>query len=114
MVKNNKQQESIVNTRQTPTANPSVDPVTVSGFNHYANGIRMKKNTLPVANDLTQQFGRGFSRQNLQQLRGFYQAWPAEQICQTASGKSFDLQTLVDRFPLPSPTIKRWNLCLSR
>jgi hypothetical protein len=43
MVKNNKQQESIVNTRQTPTANPSVDPVTVSGFNHYANGIRMKK-----------------------------------------------------------------------
>ncbi len=38
-----------------------------------------------LANDLTQQFGRGFSRQNLQQMRSFFQAWP---IRQTVSGKS--------------------------
>jgi predicted nuclease of restriction endonuclease-like (RecB) superfamily len=35
--------------------------------------------------DLTEQFGRGFSRQNLQQMRAFFQAWP---IRQTVSGKS--------------------------
>ncbi len=34
--------------------------------------------------DLTAKFGRGFSRQNLQQMRQFYQTWP---ICQTLSGK---------------------------
>lgn len=46
--------------------------------------------TLParLATDLTARFGRGFSRQNLQQMRLFYLAWPAEMICQTLSGKS--------------------------
>lgn len=38
-----------------------------------------------LANDLTQQFGRGFSRQNLQQMRSFFLAWP---IRQTVSGES--------------------------
>ena len=38
--------------------------------------------------DLTQRFGRGFSRQNLQQMRVFYLAYPPEQIRQTLSGKS--------------------------
>jgi len=38
--------------------------------------------------DLTSRFGRGFSRQNLQQMRQFYLTWPTGQICQTASGKS--------------------------
>nr|WP_233259664.1 PDDEXK nuclease domain-containing protein [Ramlibacter sp. WS9] len=71
-----------------------------------------------LALDLTQRFGRGFSRQNLQQMRAFYLAWPAEAISQTASGKSsaepilqtlpaiserrsLDLPALAARFPLP-------------
>ncbi|VWC09180.1 hypothetical protein BLA15945_05306 [Burkholderia lata] len=38
-----------------------------------------------LANDLTGRFGRGFSRQNLQQIRSFFLIWP---ICQTVSGES--------------------------
>jgi predicted nuclease of restriction endonuclease-like (RecB) superfamily len=38
--------------------------------------------------DLTGRFGRGFSRQNLQQMRQFYLTWGPERICQTASGES--------------------------
>ncbi|MCL1840423.1 MAG: DUF1016 N-terminal domain-containing protein [Propionibacteriaceae bacterium] len=41
-----------------------------------------------LASDLTEQLGRGFSRQNLQQMRQFYLLWPLQKICQTASGKS--------------------------
>jgi predicted nuclease of restriction endonuclease-like (RecB) superfamily len=41
-----------------------------------------------LAKDLTQRFGRGFSRQNLGQMRAFYRAWPAQRICQTLSGES--------------------------
>ena len=37
--------------------------------------------------DLTQRFGRGFSRQNLQHMRLFYLAYPPDRICQTLSGK---------------------------
>lgn len=37
--------------------------------------------------DLTQQFGRGFSRQNLWQMRQFYQAWGTNKILQTPSGE---------------------------
>lgn len=40
-----------------------------------------------LARDLTERFGRGFSRQNLGQMRAFYRAWPAQIICQTLSGK---------------------------
>lgn len=47
-----------------------------------------------LANDLTARFGRGFSRQNLQQMRLFYLAWPADKICQTLSSKSAALQIL--------------------
>jgi len=67
-----------------------------------------------LAADLTRRFGRGFSRQNLQQMRLFYMAWPVDQICQTVSGKSatplisesptlrsFDLPALAQAFPLP-------------
>src|SRR5262249_9609630 len=35
-------------------------------------------------------FGRGFSRQNLQQMRQFYIAYPPDRICQTVSGKFDD------------------------
>ena len=37
--------------------------------------------------DLTRRFGRGFSPRNIEQMRLFYQCWPAEQIRQTLSGK---------------------------
>ncbi len=38
--------------------------------------------------DLTTRFGRGFSRQNLQQMRQFYLLYPPDRIRQTVSGKS--------------------------
>ena len=41
-----------------------------------------------LAEDLTRRFGRGFSRQNLQQMRQFYLAYPPQAICQTLSGES--------------------------
>lgn len=69
---------------------------------------------LRLATDLSARFGRGFSRQNLQQMRLFYLAWPTDKICQTLSGKSAapqiaqtlsgqspDLPTLAQTFPLP-------------
>ena len=40
-----------------------------------------------LAKDLTQRFGRGFSRQNLWQMRAFFRAWPAQVICQALSSK---------------------------
>ena len=40
-----------------------------------------------LAEDLTNRAGRGFSRQNLQNMRLFYLAAPQERICQTLSGK---------------------------
>ena len=84
-----------------------------------------------LAVDLTHRFGRGFSRQNLQQMRAFYLAWPIGQICQTASGISspitqtlsaqsssppmiqtasgqlLTLATLAEAFPLPWSTYVR-------
>ena len=45
-----------------------------------------------LAADLTQRFGRGFSRQNIQQMRLFYLSYPSDQIQQTLSGES-------DQFP---------------
>ena len=75
--------------------------------------------------DLSARFGRGFSKQNLWQMRGFHLAWPAgqilqapsaklptpilqtpsgesspPQILQTASGQSLDLSALAQAFPL--------------
>lgn len=64
-----------------------------------------------LADDLTQRFGRGFSRQNLWQMRQFYLCYPISQtvsgefppqpILQTLSGESADLARLAARFPLP-------------
>jgi predicted nuclease of restriction endonuclease-like (RecB) superfamily len=51
-----------------------------------------------LAGDLTTRFGRGFSRQNLWQMRQFYSCWP---ILQTASGESQPLEALAAQFPLP-------------
>jgi predicted nuclease of restriction endonuclease-like (RecB) superfamily len=41
-----------------------------------------------LARDLTRQFGRGFGRANLGQMRAFYLAWSEQKISQTLSGKS--------------------------
>lgn len=77
--------------------------------------------------DLTARFGRGFSRQNLWQMRAFHLTWPTHQILQALSAKSpgstilqtlsgelparelteaasrhvIDLPTLAQSFPLP-------------
>ena len=40
-----------------------------------------------LAADLTQRFGRGFSRQNIQHMRLFYHSYPPDEIRQTLSGK---------------------------
>ncbi|MGI8467024.1 MAG: PDDEXK nuclease domain-containing protein [Pyrinomonadaceae bacterium] len=50
-----------------------------------------------LSEDLTGKFGRGFSRQNLQQMRGFYLTY--QQIRQTLSGE-FNLTELAHNFPL--------------
>ena len=60
-----------------------------------------------LAADLTRRFGRGFSRQNVQQMRLFYLSYPPDQIRQTPSGEfdatSADLRMgdLLAAFPLP-------------
>ncbi|ASJ73494.1 hypothetical protein IMCC3135_17060 [Granulosicoccus antarcticus IMCC3135] len=67
-----------------------------------------------LAADLTERFGRGFSRQNLWQMRAFHLGWPEERILQTLSGESVpakqlrvltdnstDLALLSQAFPLP-------------
>ena len=60
-----------------------------------------------LADDLTQRFGRGFSRQNLQNMRLFYLAYPPDKIRQTVSGKSDGdsiearLGAFLSVFPLP-------------
>ena len=60
-----------------------------------------------LAADLTQRFGRGFSRQNIYQMRQFYRSFPLQQILQTVSGESETaspetlLRALRNVFPLP-------------
>jgi predicted nuclease of restriction endonuclease-like (RecB) superfamily len=55
-----------------------------------------------LAKDLTQRFGRGFSRQNLGQMRAFYRAWPAQTICQTLSGES-SIVSVLEKLSKASP-----------
>jgi predicted nuclease of restriction endonuclease-like (RecB) superfamily len=57
-----------------------------------------------LAVDLTQRFGRGFSRRNLQNMRQFYVAFPPAAIWQTTSAKSASgiRQTLSARSETPS------------
>jgi predicted nuclease of restriction endonuclease-like (RecB) superfamily len=50
--------------------------------------------------DLTQQFGRGFSSQNLWQMRQFFETWGMDQILQTLSGE-------LRKLPTPSGGSKR-------
>jgi hypothetical protein len=60
--------------------------------------------------DLTRRFGRGFSHQNLWQMRLFFQMWGPQKILQTLSGefkisetasRKFSLDDLSQAFPLP-------------
>lgn len=72
-----------------------------------------------LAADLTRRFGRGFSRQNIQNMRLFYIAYPLNQIRQTVSGnldpptdrqirqtasgesEAIEFGELISAFPLP-------------
>ena len=60
-----------------------------------------------LAEDLTGRFGRGFSRQNVQNMRLFYLSYPPGQIRQTPSGISeavadeVGFDDLLSAFPLP-------------
>ena len=67
-----------------------------------------------LASDLSKQFGRGFGRANLRQMRAFYLTRPEPKIRQTVSGESPSLiffnsidsipssiASLASRFPLP-------------
>lgn len=69
-----------------------------------------------LESDLTKRFGRGFSRQNLQQMRAFYLTWPQIAIRQTLSGElaatqsdlvpmvstdTYGVAHLASKFPLP-------------
>jgi hypothetical protein len=60
-----------------------------------------------LAADLMQRFGRGFSRQNIQNMRLFYLSYPPEQIRQALSGKSetasveVGFEDLLTASPLP-------------
>ena len=60
-----------------------------------------------LAEDLTGRFERGFSRQNVQNMRLFYLSYPIEKIRQTPSGISeaasigLGFDDLLTAFPLP-------------
>ena len=56
---------------------------------------------------MTGRFGRGFSRQNIQNMRLFYLTYPPDRIRQTLSGKTdivsvqVGFDDLLSAFPLP-------------
>lgn len=62
-----------------------------------------------LSNDLTERFGRGYSKRNVEQMRLFYLSWPIAQISSAQSGMSrilsgktgIDLSALAACFPLP-------------
>ena len=64
-----------------------------------------------LARDLSNRFGRGFSERNLQQMRGFYVAWP---IPQTASAKSLPLASAGRRDISQTPSAKSLDAVLPR
>ena len=67
-----------------------------SGEHRAAYGSALIKR---LGGDLKERFGRGFSRQNLQQMRVFYLAYPPEQIRQTVSGESSPSPQVIRQTP---------------
>lgn len=51
------------------------------------------------ANDLTKRFGRGFSQQNLWQMRQFYACWPILQIASGEFRAAEIIQTMYGQYP---------------
>lgn len=54
-----------------------------------------------LSEDLTRRFGRGFSVDNLENMRRFYLAYKSRSISETPSRKSSSLPATSDLFPLP-------------
>ena len=73
-----------------------------------------------LGNDLTPQFGRGFSRQNLQNMRLLYLDYPLDKIRQTVSGKSDDISIqaqlgeTLQCFPSASVCLRAVVICQKR
>ena len=64
-----------------------------------------------LAEDLTGRFGRGFSRQNIQNMRLFYLSYPPAQIRQTPSGNlppPLDSGFARRRLAFPKPPPSKW------
>ncbi|OAI08351.1 PDDEXK nuclease domain-containing protein [Methylomonas methanica] len=59
-----------------------------------------------LALDLSNRFGRGFSRQNLQQMRAFYLTWPMDKIRQTVSGISSQKPQTMSAESSPTPIVQ--------
>jgi predicted nuclease of restriction endonuclease-like (RecB) superfamily len=59
-----------------------------------------------LAKDLTERFGRGFSRENLRLMRMFYLTYSDSRISQTLSGKSVLKRKKVQKAPPPSDEIR--------
>ena len=55
-----------------------------------------------LAQDLSTHHGKGFSRQNLQNMRIFYLSMPLQRICQTTSGISGEAPSAIPIFQTPS------------
>ena len=62
-----------------------------------------------LAADLTQRFGRGFSRQNIQHMRLFYLSYPPDKIRQTVSGESAAASIDVPLTDLPGAFLLPWS-----
>ncbi|THF63650.1 DUF1016 domain-containing protein [Pseudothauera nasutitermitis] len=50
-----------------------------------------------LAKDLTQRFGRGFSRRNIEQMRQFYLAWPIAQTLSAHAGPGLSVALVRQR-----------------
>ncbi|MCF8243278.1 MAG: DUF1016 N-terminal domain-containing protein [Melioribacteraceae bacterium] len=47
-----------------------------------------EKLVVNISKELTKKYGRGFSRQNIQSMKKFYEEYDVEKICQTLSSNS--------------------------
>ena len=63
-----------------------------------------------LAQDLTERFGRGFSRQNLWQMRAFYRTWPAHVVRQALSDRGVDYSILQTASGESSQRAGAWDL----